>query len=127
MVVVDSSVWVEFFRGRNAELVARLRALLDADEVGLAAPVRLELLAGASKRELPRLRRLLSALPLLVPGAAVWGKLESWIPKARAGGERFGAMDLLIAGIADEHEARVWSEDSDFARMARLGLVRLFD
>jgi predicted nucleic acid-binding protein len=125
LVVVDSSVWIEFFRGKNDRVISRLRRLLDADDVALAAPVRLELLAGVSSREQPRLRRLLSALPLLVPTQTVWPKLEAWLPKARAAGERFGAMDLLIAGIADENDAAVWSEDSDFVRMARLGFVTL--
>jgi predicted nucleic acid-binding protein len=71
------------------------------------------------------LRRVLSALPLLVPDARLWPKLEGWIERATRAGERFGAMDLLIAGIADDHRATVWSRDADFARMARLGLVQL--
>ncbi len=124
MVVVDSSVWIEFFRGKGA-VVGELARLLDADEVALAAPVRLELLSGASQKDEPVLRRVLSALPLLVPDARVWPKLEGWIERAGRAGERFGAMDLLIAGIADDHRATVWSRDADFARMARLGLVQL--
>jgi predicted nucleic acid-binding protein len=125
VVVVDTSVWIEFFRGRNEEIVDELRQLLDQDKVLLAAPVRLEILVGASGAEFTRLRRLLSALPLLVPADAVWPKLERWVERARRAGERFGALDLLIAGIADEHDAWLWSEDADFVRMARLGLVKL--
>jgi predicted nucleic acid-binding protein len=71
--------------------------------------------------------RLLSALPLLVPAAPMWSKLEAWIERAARVGERFGAMDLLIAGIADEHGSALWSNDADFVRMARLGLVQLHD
>jgi predicted nucleic acid-binding protein len=127
MVVVDSSVWIEFFRGRNPELTEALRQLLDADEVALAAPVRLELLSGASKRDFGRLARLLSALPLLVPEQTLWKKLEGWAARARERGERFGALDLLIAGIADDHGAFVWSRDADFVRLARLGFVKLTD
>jgi predicted nucleic acid-binding protein len=125
MVVVDSSVWIDFFHGSDEVLVAELGRLLDADEVGLAAPVRLELLTGASHKDEQVLRRLLSALPLLLPEAPLWPKLEGWIERARRAGERFGAMDLLIAGIADDHRATLWSRDADFARMARLGLVQL--
>lgn len=102
MVVVDTSIWIEFFRGKHLEIVRTLTRLLDEDRVLLAAPVRLELLSGSRKLELARLRRLLSALPLLVPDALIWAKLETWIERASRAGERFGAMDLLIAGIADE-------------------------
>lgn len=106
-------------------VIERLGTLLDSDEVALAAPVRLEILAGASSTELPRLRRLLSALPLLLPRDGIWTKLETWVQRARAAGERFGALDLLIGGIADDHGALLWSEDHDFARMAKLGFVKL--
>ena len=125
MVFVDSSVWVDFFRAADTIVVQELTRLLDADQVALAAPVRLELLSGASRRDAVTLRRLLSALPLFVPQAGTWAKLEGWIISARAAGERFGVMDLLIAGLADEHGAAVWSRDSDFTRMARLGLINL--
>lgn len=125
MVIVDSSVWIEFFRGKEKAIVGELGRLLDDDEVALAAPVRLELLTGASRRDAPVLRRVLSALPLLLPDAHLWSKLETWIERAGRAGERFGAMDLLIAGIADDNRATLWSRDGDFARMARLGMVRL--
>jgi predicted nucleic acid-binding protein len=125
MVSVDSSVWVDFFRGRDEALVAELRRLLDADQVALAAPVRLELLSGAPRAGAARLRRLLSALPLLVPEPPIWSKLEAWLEHGQRSGQRFGAMDLLIAGIADAHACSVWSLDSDFKRMARFGWVTL--
>lgn len=125
MVVVDSSVWIEFFRGRNEPLVSHLSRLLDEDRVLMAVPVRLEILAGAARAEIPRLRRLLSALPLLVPDSTLWSKLEAWVEQGRRMGERFGAFDLLIAGIAAAHGAPLWSQDHDFERMAHLGWVKL--
>lgn len=122
---VDSSVWIEFFRGRDQTVVAELRRLLDSDLVALPAPVRLELISGVSRTEAVRLGRLLSALPLLVPAPTLWAKLETWVGRAKRAGQRFGAMDLLIAGIADDNDSAVWSADADFKRMSRLGLVRL--
>ncbi len=45
-VFVDTSDWIEFFRGRDRALVSEMRRLLDDDRVALAVPVRIELLAG---------------------------------------------------------------------------------
>ncbi|HEY3236630.1 MAG TPA: PIN domain-containing protein [Polyangiaceae bacterium] len=127
MVVVDSSVWVEFFRGRDTELIVELRRLLDEGEVALGAPVRLELLSGASRKDWARLRRLFSALPVLFPSETTWSKLEGWIERGMRSGERFGVADLMIAGIADDWGANLWSLDSDFLRMQRLGFAQLHD
>jgi len=124
MIVVDSSVWVEFFRGSEA-IVRRLSALIDDDQVALASPVRLEILAGAPHREIPRLQRVLGALPQVRPDEGLWSLLESWIVRASASGQRFGIGDLLIAGVAARAGAAVWSLDGDFTRMAKLGFVTL--
>lgn len=126
MIVVDTSVWVAALRNRESPEAERLTQLLDADEVALPVPVRLELLAGASRRDLAKLRRALSSLPLLYPTDDTWRLMNKWIDRASAAGQRFGMGDLLIGALASEVEALVWSLDEDFARMERLRLVRLY-
>ena len=126
MIVVDTSVWISFFRGSSPTIISGLRARLEKDEVALPAPVLVELLAGAGRADGPKLKRVLSALPQWRPGHATWTTLETWAATASARGQRFGVGDLLIAGIAAENGAAVWSLDGNFARMNRLGFVRLF-
>lgn len=126
MIFVDTSVWVAAFRSATGVEAENLRRLLDLDEVALAAPVRVEILAGASVGDRARLRRLLSALPTFYPTATTWEHIDSWLELAAARGENFGFADLLIGALAVEHAGRLWSLDSDFRRMAGLGLVELF-
>lgn len=126
MIVVDTSVWIAALRDSGTEEARRLSALLDADEVALAVPVRLELLSGASRKDVVPLRRALTSLPVLYPAGSTWRLLDSWVDRAAAAGQRFGMGDLLIAALASELGALVWSLDADFARLERLKLVHLY-
>ncbi len=125
MIVVDTSVWIHFFRVKDPVLVARLKELLDEDQVSLALPVRFEILSGTPRQELQRMGRLLNALPLLYPTEETWIRMEEWISLGLNRGERFGVLDLMIAAITHQHQASLWSLDNDFARMQKLGWIRL--
>ena len=103
-----------------------LRGLIDADEVALALPVRMELMAGVARKDRAALRRALTALPVVVPSEDTWRTIEGWIEPAANAGGRFALADLLIAGLAHDIGALVWSLDADFERMASLDLVRLY-
>lgn len=127
MIVVDTSVWVAALRSATGREARLLRELLDADEIQLPIPVRLEILSGASSTDRTRLRRALSALPVSYPTEDTWRMLDRWVDKAAAAGERFGFGDLLVAALAEETGALVWSLDSDFARMERLKLISCYE
>jgi Predicted nucleic acid-binding protein, contains PIN domain len=125
VIFVDTSVWVDALRSGKSAAALHLGALLDSGEVALSAPVRVEILAGASNRDHVPLRRVLSALPVFFPTEQTWLRIDNWLERARAAGERFGFADLLIAAIAADQHAPIWSLDSDFTRMASIGLVEI--
>ena len=126
MIVVDTSVWVAALRQSATPDAKCLQRLLDADEVALPVPVRTELLSGASRKDRPRLKRALSALPILYPTDATWATIDRWVETAGEAGERFGVGDLLIGAVAAEIGALVWSLDADFERMAKLKLIERY-
>jgi len=102
-------------------------SLLDADQVLLTPPIRTELLGGARAADRRQLKRTLTALPFAYPTDDTWRLMDEWAEQARDRGERFGVGDLLIAALAREAGALVWSLDADFARMQRLKFVDLYE
>ena len=126
MIVVDTSVWVEAIRRPKGTTQFTLRQLIDADEVGLALPVRIELIAGIARKDRRAFVRALSGLSILVPTEETWRLIEPWVAPAADKRHRFGVTDLLIAGLAHEAGALVWSLDADFDRLESLGLVQTY-
>jgi predicted nucleic acid-binding protein len=126
VIVVDTPVWIDVMRQPTSERATTFRKLLDADEVALALPVRLELMSGVARRHRRALRHGLSGLPLLQPTGDTWRLMQSWVEPAADAGLHFAVTDLLIAALAAEIVGLVWSTDSDFGMMETLGFVRLY-
>ena len=124
MIVVDTSVWLAAPRQRV--VADALKELIEADEIALALPVRLELLVGTPKHRRAAFHAIYDALPQVHPTEETWASLPDWIERATDTGETFGLADLLIASIANEIGGLVWSLDKDFERMEKLGFVALY-
>lgn len=126
MILVDTSVWIRYLRDRDDQIAEVLERLIDEDQIVISAIVELELASGAPASQRSLLRRLLSALPVIVPTRDTFDLAAQLVDRGRAGGHVFGATDLVIAATAVERGAWVWSSDSEFLRLARLGVVKLF-
>ena len=124
MIVVDTCVWIA--APRQPRVAAVLQQLIDADEIALARPVRLELWAAVAKHQRKAFLEQFGALPQLVATEDTWHPLPEWIGRAGDAGARFTITDLLIASLAAEIGGLIWSLDKDFERMERLGLVSLY-
>jgi predicted nucleic acid-binding protein len=126
LIIVDTSVWISALRGLNAGHAETLTSLLDADEVALPVPVRIQLLSVVSPQERAQVRKALSGLPVIAVNEEMWSTVERWTEHAADGGHHFALSDLLIAAAADDIGGLVWSLGRDFERMARMGLVELY-
>jgi hypothetical protein len=117
-LLVDSSVWIEFFRG-NAKVVTRLDAALEADRVAVCGPVVAEVLSGArSRREFETLRSALEGIDLIPDPPDAWPRIaEARFALARRGTQA-ALVDLLIALTAAEARHTLLTRDADFERIA---------
>ncbi|MCM2329163.1 MAG: PIN domain nuclease [Lysobacter sp.] len=63
MILVDSSVWIDYFRGTASPQAERLDSLLGAEPIATGDLILTEVLQGfVSDREFDRVRRLLTSL-----------------------------------------------------------------
>ena len=126
MVVVDTSVWVSFLRHPRAPVRPALERLLDDDAVLLPRPVLMELLSGAGHHTVALLRRTLGALTTLTPSEDTWALAERWAVAGAERGLRFGVGDLLVASVAAERGAKLWTLDRTFDPMIRLRWLKAY-
>ena len=129
MIVVDSSVWIDFLNGRNAPHVERLRALLGADEIVVGDLMLCEVLQGVSgeraAREVEALLRRFEIAPMVGEANAV-AAARNYRSLRRRGITLAKTIDLLIGTWCIENHKPLLHNDRDFRPMARhLGLIEV--
>ena len=128
MILVDSSVWVDFFGSKPGRAGAELRRMIEESEpFALTGVVVAEVLQGLT-RDARRIEEFLAQWDLLEPsGFETYREAAAIYRAARSRGVSLTTIDTLIAAIALEHGASVFTLDQDFSRIAKmtgLGLHR---
>jgi len=126
LILVDSSVWIDFLSSRPGPGGQELRRLIeDSAPVAITGIVVTEVLQGL-RREVQPIEAYLSLFDLLESsGFATYRNAAVLFRLARSKGVSLTTTDALIATIAVENGAEVFSLDRDFVRMAPLGGFRL--
>ena len=128
IVVADTSVWIAFLRTGVRGRAASLDPLLASHSVVVCGPVVAEILAAASPRDRPQLRLLFSGLPWAEIDRSAWGRVGDVAAELRERGDTLPLTDIEIAVTAEAVDARLWSWDKDFGRVARVMTgLRLFE
>ena len=127
MIVVDSTVWIDFLNGRSVPHVRRLRALLGSSEIVVGDLMLCEVLQGLESeraaRDVERLLRRFDIVPMAGDAIAVAAARNFRALRARGITMR-KTIDLLIGTWCIENRHPLLHNDRDFDAMARhLGLV----
>jgi hypothetical protein len=129
VIVVDSSVWIDFLNGRNAPHVRRLSTVLGADEVIVGDLMLCEVLQGLDSEraalEVEPLLRRFEIVPMAGDAIAV-AAARNFRSLCRRGITIRKTIDLLIGTWCIENRRPLLHNDSDFGPMARhLGLMEV--
>jgi predicted nucleic acid-binding protein len=130
VIVVDTSVWVDFFRDAAAAHVAALTDLIETDHpIAITDVVLAELLQGArSDRDAARIERLLAPHGLFeLEGAPDARRAASMYRAARAAGYTIRrTLDCLIASVCVRENVAILHADADFDRLALTSDLRVY-
>ena|SRR2546422_7400529 len=126
MVVVDSSVWIDYFNGHPTDQAEALDALLGRRLVVVGDLILAEVLQGFRRdRDFRRARRVLAAFPtvsMVGPAMAVRAA-ENYRRLRRLGVTVRKTIDVLIGTYCIARRLPLLHSDSDFDPMVRhLGL-----
>jgi predicted nucleic acid-binding protein len=127
VILVDSSVWVDFFRKSPGRGGAELRRMIEeSDPFALTGMVVAEVLQGLT-RDAGMIERFLAQWDLLEPkGFDTYRSAAAIFRAGRGKGITSSTTDTLIAAIALEHGASVFTLDQDFVRIARMTGLELY-
>jgi predicted nucleic acid-binding protein len=126
LILVDTSVWIDFFSRSPGRAGSELRRMIDEVEpFALTGVVVTEVLQGLT-RDVNRIERYLSFCELLEPhGFSTYREASAISRLAHSKGISLTTIDTLIAAIVLEHQAILFSLDKDFSRVARITALRL--
>ena len=124
---MDTSVWIDFFSSSPGRAGAELRRLIEeAEPFALTGVVVAEVLQGLI-RDASRIEQYLAHWEMLEPrGFETYREAAAIYRAARAKGFTPTTIDAVIAAIALEHNASVFTLDQDFSRIARITTLALY-
>lgn len=129
MIVVDSSVWIDFLNGRNVPHVRRLHTLLGVEEIVVGDLMLCEVLQGIGSeraaQEVETLLRRFEIVPMAGEAIAI-AAAGNFRSLRRRGVTVRKTIDLLIGTWCIHNRGPLLHNDSDFRPMARyLGLIEV--
>ena len=96
MILVDSSVWIDYFRGKPTVQTDLLEGLLDSQELAIGDLIFMEVLQGCKlDKEFNEVRRLLGRLDLIVLGG------EDIVVEAAKNYRRLRSLGVTVRGTVD--------------------------
>jgi len=131
MIVIDSSVWIEYFTEKSTSIKPTFEMLLKRKaDIRIVSIIATEVLMGFKKdKDFQHAKRAMLKVPLIplfsdshIRAAALYRTLR------RKGVTVRGAVDCLIAQACIENKAALWTLDRDFAQIAKhakLSLISL--
>lgn len=125
IVLVDTSVWIEFFRRRPSVDIAPLELLIEERRVATCLPIRTEVLSGQMDSKTKNvIEGALDAMISVDPdwnAKSIWDQIAGLAVLARKKIRKLpGIVDRAILLAARESGCQIWSLDRRLMQLAEI-------
>ncbi len=126
-IVIDTSVWIEYFRGKNTFIIEEVEKAIDEKRVVSLPIILAELLRGClTKNEVKIVRETIGKIPSYPLKEDFWEKVGLFCFQLARKGFTSGLIDAYIALATLESGSQLFTLDKDFQKIARLSPLQLF-
>jgi len=124
MVLVDSSVWIEYFKGNESALL--LNELIDSNSLCINDLILAELLPSINQKNEIDLKELLLAIEKIDVEIDWHQIIAMQTLNLKKGINKVGISDLIITQNAIENNLELYAFDKHFTLMSELHELKLF-
>ena len=125
-IIVDTCVWIAFFREPESQLTIHLKGLLRERKVIMVGMVMAEILQGVRAQEEANLvKQSLGKLPYLEVTREIWETAGKMSASLRGAGVTLPLSDLIIAAAALSEGHEIFTIDPHFQKVDGLRLHKV--
>jgi len=127
LILIDTSVWIDFLSSSPGPVGAELRRMIEEGQpFALTGIVVAEVLQGLT-RDSASIEQYLQQWDMIEPrGFETYREAAAIYRTARANGVALTTIDTLIAAIALDYRCSLFTLDQDFSRISRLTHLALY-
>lgn len=117
-IIVDTSVWIEFFRNDNSPVSSHLKSLLRSGQIAMTGMILAEILQGIkSDKEILLVKNKLESLPFVEINKKVWQQSGEVSAALRKKGITIPLSDIIIACTAIVEDFEIYTIDPHFEKI----------
>lgn len=126
-VLIDTSVWIDYFKNRDGRLAERVDEVLTFSDVYVPKVVIAELIQGAkSEKEISVIEEFIEAFNIIDQTEDTWLNVGRLSFSMKRKGITANIIDCYIAVIASENNCKIFSLDEHFKDIKRFLRFELF-
>lgn len=125
-MIVDTSIWIEYFKDTSGIVEVMEKGLMD-NNIYIVGPVVSELLQGVkTEKEYNELKNCIDAVPYIKGRLTDWKRAGKISFKLRRSGTTIPLTDIYIAALAVKNNFIIFTRDKHFKEIPEIDLFQEF-